>query len=206
MPQIELDAPEVSPEYAETRLIVRSRSGVFILTDCGRLLICGINEFTLRSPNTESLTKRTALRSAGTFNPRSGRVLHALFQHSEFFDPEDLLQLKYETLRALEVESYSVAKASAEFGLTRPTIYQAQAQLEAGGMEGLLPLKRGPRGPHKLTAEVRQYLDQMRAGEPDLAAAELAARVRKRFALCLHPRTIEKALKAGTKRGREEAQ
>ena len=157
------------------------------------------------SPDSDSLTKRKALQSTGTFNPRSGRVRHALFQHSEFFDAADLLQLKYETLRALKVESFSITKASAEFGLTRPTIYQAQAQFEAGGLEGLLPLKRGPRGPHKLTAEVRQYLDQMRAGESDLAAAELTARVRKRFALRLHPRTIEKALKTGTKRGREEA-
>jgi len=157
------------------------------------------------SSDTDSQAKRKALRNTGTFNPRAERVRHAVFQHSEFFDAEDLLQLKYETLRALEMEGYSVAKAAAEFGLTRPTIYQAQAQFEAGGLEGLLPLKRGPRGPHKLTAEVRQYLEKVRAGEPDLAAADLAARVRKRFALQLHPRTIEKALGAGIKKGREDA-
>jgi transposase len=126
-----------------------------------------------------------------------------LFQQSDFFDPRDLLQLKYETLRALKQEGYSIAQAAAEFGLSRPTIYQTQHHFQARGLEGLLPDKPGPKRPHKLTAEVRQHLRDLLAAEPELGAPELARRVRQRFRLTLHPRTIEKASKSEAKRGRQ---
>jgi transposase len=145
--------------------------------------------------------KRQALQATGTLNPRAAHVRHGLFQHSDFFDPQDLLQLKYETLRALEQEDCSIARAAQEFGLSRPTIYQAQNQFQAGGLEGLLPRKRGPKHAHKLTEPVRQYLaDQVRA-EPAVGGPELARRVRQRFGIKLHRRTIEKALKSKAKRG-----
>jgi transposase len=146
--------------------------------------------------------KRLALQTSGTFNRRHDQVPHPLFQQSDFFDPCDLLQLKYETLRALKEEGYSIARAAVEFGLSRPTIYQAQGHFQKHGLEGLLPDKPGPKSPHKLTAEVRQHLRQLIQAEPKLGARELARRVRQRFHLKLHPRTIEKASKFEVKRGR----
>ncbi|MCL5096398.1 MAG: helix-turn-helix domain-containing protein [Candidatus Omnitrophica bacterium] len=146
--------------------------------------------------------KRKALQASGTFNARAGQVRHPLFQQSSFFDPEDLLQLKYETLRALEIESYPVAKAARDFGLSRPTIYQAQNQFQEQGLEGLLPHKRGPKAPRKLTDEVLQYFKDQVAAESDIKAEELARRVRQRFGVNLHPRTIQKALNGRAKGGR----
>jgi transposase len=113
-----------------------------------------------------------------------------------------LLQLKYETLRALEIEACPIAKAAREFGLSRPTIYEAQTQFEQHGLEGLLPHKRGPKAAHKLTAEIRQYLQQQAGAEPGVKAEELARRVRQRYTVQLHPRSIQKALQAKAKRGR----
>ena len=161
---------------------------------------CGINIFTLMSDN----PKHQALRDSGTFNLGHGKVRHVLFQNSEFFDPQDLPQLKYETLRSLEKEGYSVAKAAREFGLSRPTIYQSQTHFETRGFAGLLPAKPGPKEPHKLTAEVLAYLKELLHAEPQLKARQLAVRVRKRFKLKVHPRTIEKALKPKAKRGRQK--
>jgi len=155
-------------------------------------------------PDPTSPTKRQALQSSGTFNPRHGRVRHPLFQGSDFFDPQDLLQLKYESLRAVQKKEYSIARAASEFGLSRPTLYQAQAHFAAQGLEGLLPGKRGPRQAHKLTAQVRQYLEQERAAHPELSARQLATRVRQRFRIKVHPRTLEKALKPKAKRGRQK--
>ena len=156
-------------------------------------------------PDPTPAAKRQALQASGTFNPRHERVRHPLFQGSEFFDPQDLLQLKYESLRALRQERYSMARAASEFGLSRPTLYQAQAHFTAQGLEGLLPGKRGPRQAHKLTPQVRQFLEQVRAAEPKLSAAQLAGRLRQRFKLKVHPRTIEKALNPPkAKRGRQK--
>ena len=148
-------------------------------------------------------TKRQALEASGTFNPRSAKVRHPLFQQSDFFDPQDLLQLKYETLRALKAEGYSIAKAASDFGLSRPTIYQAQAIFAEKGVEGLLPHKTGPKHPRKLTPEVWQHLQELAEAQPEMGAAELARRVRQRFKVKLHPRTIEKALHGKAKRGRQ---
>ena len=146
-------------------------------------------------------TKRQALQATGTFNPRAPQVRHRLFQQSDFFDPQDLLQLKYETLRALEQDDYSIAQAAQEFGLSRPTIYQAQAEFEQGGLPGLLPRKRGPKKPHKWSDEIAAFVEQALVKEPELTASELVVRVRDRFKIQLHPRTIEKALKSRAKRG-----
>jgi transposase len=102
----------------------------------------------------------------------------------------------------VEVEKCPIAKAARDFGLSRPTIYEAQAQLQQQGLEGLLPHKRGPKAAHKLTDQVLQYLREQVQAEPQTGAQELARRVRQRFGLKLHPRTIQKALERKAKRGR----
>jgi transposase len=150
---------------------------------------------------TDPQAKRQALRATGTLNPRAVQVRHPLFQQSSFFDPEDLLQLKYEALRALEVEQCPMAKAAREFGLSRPTLYEAQTQFRQQGLPGLLPHKRGPKTAHKLTAEIRHYLGEQAAAQPGVRAEELARRVRQRYAVKIHPRTIQKALTIKAKRG-----
>jgi len=176
---------------------------IFALTGGAFIYINGVIIFTLMPKQSQPQTKRQALQAAGTFNLRSTKVRHALFQRSEFFDPEDLLQLKYETLRALKAEGRSIAQAANEFGLSRPTIYQAQASFAEKGVEGLLPHKTGPKHPRKLTPEVRQHLQELEEAQPEIGPAELARRVRQRFNVKLHPRTIEKALHGRAKRGRQ---
>ncbi len=102
----------------------------------------------------------------------------------------------------MKTGGYSIARAAGEFGLSRPTIYQAQDQFREQGLQGLLPRKRGPKAPHKLSPEVCHHLEQLAAGEPGLSAPELARRLRRRCKVKLHPRTIEKALKPKAKKGR----
>ena len=177
---------------------------LFPLTVRRNVAQCGINILTLMPENPLPQAKPQTLRDSGTFNPGHAKVRHVLFQNSEFFDPQDLPQLKYETLRSLDKEGYSVAKAAREFGLSRPTIYQSQTHFEARGLAGLLPAKPGPKAPHKLTAEVLDYLKELARAEPPLKARQMAARVRQRFKLKVHPRTIEKALKPRAKRGRQK--
>ena len=180
---------------------IRYIIGIFLLTPQWNGVSCGINTFTCMPNESDASSKVQALKAAGTFNPRADQVRHPLFAQSGFFDPHDLPQLKYETLRALEADGYSVARAATEFGLSRPTIYQAQDQFTKAGLEGLLPRKRGPKQAHKLTPEVRHYLHELAGSEPELQAPELVRRLRQRFRVKLHPRTIEKALKSKAKKG-----
>src|SRR5215831_14920616 len=100
-------------------------------------------------PRTQKDTdKQKALRHHGTLNPRPQDVRHALFQDSDFFDPEDMTQVKYEMLRQVRVDKRPISQAAHEFGFSRPSFYMANAAFEQAGLAGLLPLKRGPRRGH----------------------------------------------------------
>jgi transposase len=151
------------------------------------------------SPRSPHRKKLQLLGACGALNPHADKVRHPLFRDHAFFDPHDLVQLKYETIRAVEVEGRPILQAARQFGLSRPTIYQAQQQFRQEGIEGLLARKRGPKKPRKLTPDVRRYLEGLVAGSPHLKAPALAERIRRRFGVQLHPRTVEKAMQ---KKGR----
>ena len=142
----------------------------------------------------ENRRKAAALRQSGSFNPRSEEVSSDLFQAYDFFDPNDLVQVKYEMLRRVSVESGSITEAAAEFGLSRPSFYEAQAAFQQDGLAGLLPEKRGPRRAHKLGAEVMEFLQAAKTEDPALSGAALADRLWKERRLRVHRRSIERAL------------
>ena len=139
-------------------------------------------------------SKASVLAEDGTLNPAPEKVGDPKFQEGGFFDPRDIVQVKYEMLRRVSVDRVSVTEASDEYGVSRPTFYQAREDFEGAGLAGLVPRKRGPRGPHKLQGEVLAFLKaQVEPGEP-IRARELTDRLRTKFGLDVHPRTIERAL------------
>ena len=135
-----------------------------------------------------------ALLEEGTLNRFPEKVSDQKFRASEFFDPRDIVQVKYEMLRRVSVESASVTDVTDEYGVSRPTYYQARTNFEEAGVAGLVPKKRGPRGPHKLQGEILAFIEKQHVqGEP-IRARELAKLIRKEFSVEVHPRTIERAL------------
>ncbi len=147
--------------------------------------------------------KRRILLEQGALNPRPESVRDPLFdQHSDFFDPQDLVLVKYEMLRRVRIDGLPVARAAEAFGFSRVTFYQALAAFEQRGLPGLLPQRRGPKQAHKLSASVLQFIDQCRAENPRLRPADLAARVEHELGISVHPRSIERALSRRVKKGR----
>jgi transposase len=139
--------------------------------------------------------KADVLLEEGTLNPAPEKVRDPKFRESEFFDPRDAVQVKYEMLRRVSIENASVTEASDEYGVSRPTYYQAKANFDEAGVAGLVPKKRGPRGPHKIQGEVLAFLKtRLVTGKP-IRARELANLLRNEFDLDVHPRTIERAVK-----------
>jgi len=152
------------------------------------------------SKNDHRNSKVNALLEEGTLNPAPEKVSDPKFRDVEFFDPHDAVQVKYEMLRRVLVENASVVDAAEAYGVSRPTFYQAKASFDETGVAGLVPKKRGPRGPHKLRGEVLAFLEkQVKPGEP-IRARELTRLVRKKFDLDVHARTIERALGKKTPR------
>jgi transposase len=143
-------------------------------------------------------TKAEALARDGALNPAHARVRDLKFQEGGFFDPRDIVQVKYEMLRRVEVEKASITDASDDYGVSRPTFYQAKSDFAGAGIAGLVPKKRGPRGPTKLRGDVLAFImGRVSPGEP-IRARELAHLVKGKFDLDVHPRTIERAI-AGKK-------
>jgi transposase len=144
--------------------------------------------------------KTDALREQAVLNPHPERVRDEVFVAHDFFDARDLVQVKYEMVRRVEADGTSVSDAAAAFGFSRPSFYQAQHALRAHGLAGLLPKKRGPRRAHKLSAEVVDYVAQLRTEEPGATSRELAGRIERRFGIRVHPRSVERALARGEKK------
>jgi transposase len=138
--------------------------------------------------------KQKVLEQHGTLNRRPQDVSHPLFQQSDFFDPHDLVQVKYEMLRQVQVDKRAVSRTAKEFGFSRPSFYQAEFAFEQGGLSGLLPQKRGPRNGHKLTGEVMKFVAEQQTLEPALSFAQLAELVQHNFHVKVHPRSIERQL------------
>ena len=145
--------------------------------------------------------KRSFLEQSGALHHHPKRVRAKPFERHRFFDPLDKVQVKYEMLRRVQVDHLSVSQAANTFGFSRPSFYQSLAAFQQSGLPGLIPKRRGPKTAHKLSDEVLEYIEQLRARDEALRASELSERILKKFGLSVHPRSIERALWRRRKKG-----
>jgi transposase len=138
--------------------------------------------------------KDAALAASRTLNGDPQKVTDPAFTAGGFFDPADLLQVKYEMVRQVEVEGVPVSAAARAFGFARQSAYNARAALAAGGLAALIPGKPGPKGGHKLTGPVLDHLQAVLEQDPGLTFGELAAQAGQRFGIQVHPRSVRRAL------------
>jgi hypothetical protein len=81
----------------------------------------------------------------------------------------------------LSVDKLLGTEVSDEYGVSRPTFYQAKTDFEDGGIAALVPRKRGPHGPNKIQSEVLAFIKpKVPPGEP-IRARELTSLVRSEF-------------------------
>jgi transposase len=144
--------------------------------------------------------KKRALREQGTLNPHPEKVRSELFD-SEFFDARDMMQVKYEMLRAVQHDEQPASKAARQFGLSRPAFYRAKRSFEESGLAGLTARKRGPKGPRKLTAEMLQFIEKQRAGRRGISAEQIRDGLAAEFGVQVHARTVQRAVKRLEKGG-----
>ncbi len=144
------------------------------------------------------------LKEHGILNPNPEKVLAEDFKSNAFFDSRDLLQVKYEMLRQVVKGGLTVTQAAKLYGLSRPTFYQVQQAFNEGGMAGLLPRQRGPRGAHKLDEEVMDFVEQAVNQDSTLRAETTAELIEKEFGFSIHPRSVERALERRKKNGKNQ--
>jgi transposase len=147
--------------------------------------------------------KRKALLASGTLNPHPEAVRSELF-HTDFFDPYDFAQVKYEMLRAHSVDEDAVAEVCRQFGLSRESFYQIQQAFQELGFSSFLPRKRGRKGPVKLKGEVLEFALAQKKGNPTIDPGHLAALIQERYGIAIHRTTVLRGLKKKLRSPRKE--
>lgn len=141
-----------------------------------------------------SLLKYDSLRRHASLNPHPAQVSDALFRTHPFFDPYDLVQVKYEMLRRVILDGKPVGITAAAFGFSRVTWAQLHKRFEAQGLAGLLPQPKGPRRASKVSEDVLAFVQQTLRSEPALRMEELPERIAWQFGVSVHVRSLQRAL------------
>src|ERR1035441_2308165 len=91
-------------------------------------------------------SKDASLAASRTLNPHPEAVTDPAFTSGAFFDPADLVQVKYEMVRAVEAGALDAGAAASAFGLARQSYSNASKALAEHGRPGLTPARPGPQG------------------------------------------------------------
>jgi hypothetical protein len=132
------------------------------------------------------------LRRARCLHRTPERVQDERFtQQPDFFDPKDIVQVKYELLRRCKVEGRDVASICLDFGFSRTTYYKVQQAFLGGGLPALMGQPRGRLKPIKVTDVVRGDLIAEKAKNPKLSAREMVLALKERYHVQLSERMIQ---------------
>ena len=149
----------------------------------------------------EEKDKTEYLKEGSTFNTNASGVKDELFMKNDFFDPRDIIQVKYEMLRKVNKENFSVKDAVNLFGMSRQYYYKLKYTFDHKGIGGLLPERRGPKGSFKVTDEITHFIEKTLKEDPTLNNKQIAQKIDAHFNVIIHPRTIERKRK-GLKKSR----
>ena len=138
------------------------------------------------------MSKKDILQGNGTFNKNHEKVKDARFAGDDFFDPMDIVQVKYEMLKDVAKHGRPVSGAAVDFGFSRTAYYGIKAAFDKHGVSGLIPEKPGPKKPHKLTAEHQGLIDDYIAKNPGASSGELAAMISGNNDFTISKRTVER--------------
>jgi len=166
------------------------------ILDLTSSIVLHIIIMTLMNKNipSDSDSKKVALRSAGALHPNPNAIRDEAFVQGDFFDPNDLVQVKYEMLRRHREEKKTVAEVARAFGTSRQAFYSAKALFDSQGIPGLIPKRRGPRGAHKCTEDVLDFAEQWKDEHPAEGTVRLSEAIEQHFGIRINPRSIDRAL------------
>lgn len=125
---------------------------------------------------------------------RPSQIHDVIFRQGGFFDPRDMVQVRYEMLRRHLVDQQSVTEVIRVFGMSRQMFYVLLDMFQRQGLLGLLPRKRGPKGAHKCNDKILRFVAGRRQQHPESSLEDLAKEVNKKFGVRLHSRTLERRL------------
>lgn len=136
--------------------------------------------------------KQDILQANGTFNKHYHTVKKIKFLEDDFYDPMDIIQVKYEMLRDAGDKGRSITEIAKDFGFSRAAYYVIKEAFEQQGMTALFPQKTGPKQPRKLTAELQIFIDEYRKLHPNAKILKIADAIFDEKGISISRRTIER--------------
>lgn len=134
------------------------------------------------------------LKNENVFNANFKDVKDELFVNNDFFDPYDLIQVKYEMIRRVKQEGWTISKAAQTFGISRISFYKLLNIYNSQGLVGFFPKKRGPKKPHKINDNIALYINNYITNNEEHNAAEITNQIKTNFNITLHKRSIQRFL------------
>lgn len=141
-----------------------------------------------------------ALEETKTLNKAADKVTDEKFKKMVFFDPNDILQVKYEMLRYSEQDGITIMRAAKTYGFSRISFYKISKAFKEYGLAGLFPDKRGPKRAHKMGQEVMEFTNSLINKNPKIRSAKIKEKIMEHFNITVHQRSIERAIERAKKK------
>jgi len=136
--------------------------------------------------------KTKTLIENGSFNRNAASVSSPMFRSNPYFDPQDLVQVKYEMLRAVKADGENVSDASRQFGFSRTAYYKIEKRFHEAGVDGLCARKTGPKLPSKVTPDIIEFVSQLREKDPDMTNDDIIKRIIDEKGVSIHKRSLQR--------------
>jgi transposase len=136
--------------------------------------------------------KSKILNENGSFNRNAVAVINPLFRGNPYFDAEDIVQVKYEMLRAVSTGELSASEASRQFGFSRTAFYKIGKRFSEAGVEGLCHRKTGPKAPAKLTGDIMDFVSELESRRPGITNDGMVAEIRAQKGVSVHKRSLQR--------------
>ena len=138
------------------------------------------------------MPKQDILVENGTFNRNHAKVTEHRFIDDDFYDPQDLAQVKYEMLRTVRESERSIEETAGRFGFSRSGFYKTKSAFESEGLSAFVSNKTGPQDAWKLTKEYRRFIDGYLLENPGASSEEIATILKVERGLDISKRTVER--------------
>lgn len=137
--------------------------------------------------------KKAILKKSGVLNPHPEKIKDEKFLEQDFFDVNDLVQVRYEMIRYAKRNEKNISEIAELFGTSRLTVYRFIEFFDEQGLVGLIPQKRGPKEASKISAAVVAYACELL--DANNTKEQVLEKIERKFGIRAHRRTLERALK-----------
>jgi len=138
------------------------------------------------------MEKKEILIKNGTFNKNHEKVKREGFIEGGFYDPMDIVQVRYEMIKDVDNSGKTIEQISSEYGYSRASYYHIKDNFDKGGMTALIPEKTGPKEARKLTSDLQDYIKEYTQRDPKASSSKIAEEIESVKGVTVSKRTVER--------------